>query len=98
MEQERNDIEISEELFKNIVTTQQIIPDNAKRDLLVALITLKYTQSNSVCFALDGQTIGIGAGQQSRIHCTRLAAGKADNWWLRLYTKWISVLESPVRR
>ncbi|MFD1774849.1 phosphoribosylaminoimidazolecarboxamide formyltransferase [Paenibacillus rhizophilus] len=83
MEQDRNDVEISEELFKNIVTTQQIIPDNAKRDLLVALITLKYTQSNSVCFALDGQTIGVGAGQQSRIHCTRLAAGKADNWWLR---------------
>lgn len=83
MEQERNDLEISEELLKNIVTTQRIIPNNAKRDLLVALITLKYTQSNSVCFALDGQTIGIGAGQQSRIHCTRLAAGKADNWWLR---------------
>lgn len=59
------------------------IPNEAKRDLIVALITLKYTQSNSVCFALDGQTIGIGAGQQSRIHCTRLAAEKADNWWLR---------------
>jgi phosphoribosylaminoimidazolecarboxamide formyltransferase/IMP cyclohydrolase len=83
MEQERNDIEISEEIFKNIVTTQHKIPDNSKRDLLVAMITLKYTQSNSVCFALDGQTIGIGAGQQSRIHCTRLAAGKTDNWWLR---------------
>ncbi|KRF21765.1 phosphoribosylaminoimidazolecarboxamide formyltransferase [Paenibacillus sp. Soil787] len=83
MEQERNDVEISDEIFKNIVTTQRIIPDNSKRDLLVALITLKYTQSNSVCFAFDGQTIGIGAGQQSRIHCTRLAAGKADNWWLR---------------
>lgn len=83
MEQERNDVKISEDIFKNIVTKQYKIPDNSKRDLLVAMITLKYTQSNSVCFALDGQTIGIGAGQQSRIHCTRLAAGKADNWWLR---------------
>lgn len=83
MEQERNEAEISEEIFNNIVTNQRKIPDNSKRDLLVAMITLKYTQSNSVCFALDGQTIGIGAGQQSRIHCTRLAAGKADNWWLR---------------
>lgn len=83
MEQERNEAEISEEIFSNIVTNQRKIPDNSKRDLLVAMITLKYTQSNSVCFALDGQTIGIGAGQQSRIHCTRLAAGKADNWWLR---------------
>ncbi|MDB5052708.1 MAG: 5-aminoimidazole-4-carboxamide ribonucleotide transformylase [Bacilli bacterium] len=83
MEQERNDAEISVEIFNNIVTKQRKIPDNSKRDLLVAMITLKYTQSNSVCFALDGQTIGIGAGQQSRIHCTRLAAEKADNWWLR---------------
>lgn len=83
MEQERNDVKISEDIFKNIVTKQCKIPDNSKRDLLVAMITLKHTQSNSVCFALDGQTIGIGAGQQSRIHCTRLAAGKADNWWLR---------------
>ncbi|WP_127534483.1 phosphoribosylaminoimidazolecarboxamide formyltransferase [Paenibacillus kobensis] len=83
MEQERNDVQISEAHLNNIVTTQQFIPDNAKRDLLIALITLKYAQSNSVCFALDGQTIGIGAGQQSRIHCTRLAAAKADNWRLR---------------
>ncbi|AIQ65332.1 5-aminoimidazole-4-carboxamide ribonucleotide transformylase [Paenibacillus stellifer] len=83
MEQERNDAEISGAVLQNIVTTEQVIPDNAKRDLLIALITLKYTQSNSVCFASGGQTIGIGAGQQSRIHCTRLAAGKADNWWLR---------------
>ncbi|MNM49933.1 Bifunctional purine biosynthesis protein PurH [compost metagenome] len=83
MEQERNDVEISEAVLQNIVTTEQVIPGNAKRDLLIALITLKYTQSNSVCFASGGQTIGIGAGQQSRIHCTRLAAGKADNWWLR---------------
>ncbi|PWW02898.1 AICARFT/IMPCHase bienzyme [Paenibacillus cellulosilyticus] len=83
MEQERNNLQISEEMLTNLVTTNQQIPENAVRDLLIALITLKYTQSNSVCFALDGQTIGIGAGQQSRIHCTRLAAGKADNWWLR---------------
>ncbi|RBN36226.1 phosphoribosylaminoimidazolecarboxamide formyltransferase, partial [Priestia megaterium] len=81
LEQQRNDVQIGKEVFNHIVTTQCDIPDNAKRDLLVALITLKYTQSNSICFALDGQTIGIGAGQQSRIHCTRLAAEKADNWW-----------------
>lgn len=83
MEQERNDMFISEKIFDNITTIQCTIPDNAKRDLLIAMITLKYTQSNSICFALDGQTIGIGAGQQSRIHCTRLAAEKTDNWWLR---------------
>ncbi|MCQ6561224.1 phosphoribosylaminoimidazolecarboxamide formyltransferase [Paenibacillus mendelii] len=83
LEQERNDAVISEEVLKNIATTQRVIPLGSKRDLLLAMITLKYTQSNSICFALDGQTIGIGAGQQSRIHCTRLAAGKTDNWWLR---------------
>jgi phosphoribosylaminoimidazolecarboxamide formyltransferase / IMP cyclohydrolase len=83
LEQQRNDVQIGKEVFNHIVTTQRHIPDNAKRDLLVALITLKYTQSNSICFALNGQTIGIGAGQQSRIHCTRLAAEKADKWWLR---------------
>ncbi|MBD3919239.1 phosphoribosylaminoimidazolecarboxamide formyltransferase [Paenibacillus sp. PR3] len=83
LEQERNNVQISAEMLNNIVTNEQQIPDHAKRDLLIAMITLKYTQSNSVCFALDGQTIGIGAGQQSRIHCTRLAAGKADNWRLR---------------
>lgn len=84
MEQERNNAVISSDLLnQNIVSNQNVIPDKSRRDLLVALITLKYTQSNSVCFALDGQTIGIGAGQQSRIHCTRLAAEKADNWWLR---------------
>ena len=87
LEQERNDVRIGKEVFDNIVTTQCDIPDRAKQDLLVALITLKYTQSNSVCFALDGQTIGIGAGQQSRIHCTRLAAEKADNWWLRQHPR-----------
>ncbi|MEW5596832.1 phosphoribosylaminoimidazolecarboxamide formyltransferase [Peribacillus frigoritolerans] len=87
LEQERNDVRIGKEVFDHIVTTQCDIPDKAKQDLLVALITLKYTQSNSVCFALDGQTIGIGAGQQSRIHCTRLAAEKADNWWLRQHPR-----------
>lgn len=87
LEQQRNDVQIGKEVFNHIVTTQSDIPDHAKRDLLVALITLKYTQSNSICFALDGQTIGIGAGQQSRIHCTRLAAEKADNWWLRQHPR-----------
>uniref|UniRef100_UPI0035A24B80 phosphoribosylaminoimidazolecarboxamide formyltransferase n=1 Tax=Paenibacillus spongiae TaxID=2909671 RepID=UPI0035A24B80 len=82
-EQERNKAAISEEHLQHIVTVQDRIPAASKRDLLIAMITLKYTQSNSVCFALDGQTIGIGAGQQSRIHCTRLAADKADNWRLR---------------
>ncbi|MEW4206937.1 phosphoribosylaminoimidazolecarboxamide formyltransferase [Priestia megaterium] len=87
LEQQRNDVQIGKEVFNHIVTTQCDIPDHAKRDLLVALITLKYTQSNSICFALDGQTIGIGAGQQSRIHCTRLAAEKTDNWWLRQHPR-----------
>ncbi|MFE3898592.1 MULTISPECIES: phosphoribosylaminoimidazolecarboxamide formyltransferase [unclassified Priestia] len=87
LEQERNEVQIGREVFNHIVTTQCDIPNHAKRDLLLALITLKYTQSNSICFALDGQTIGIGAGQQSRIHCTRLAAEKADNWWLRQHPR-----------
>jgi len=87
LEQERNEVQIGKEVFNHIVTTQSVMPDHAKRDLLVALITLKYTQSNSICFALDGQTIGIGAGQQSRIHCTRLAAEKADKWWLRQHPR-----------
>ncbi|MBE5103384.1 phosphoribosylaminoimidazolecarboxamide formyltransferase [Priestia aryabhattai] len=87
LEQQRNDVQIGKEVFNHIVTSQCNIPDNAKRDLLVALITLTYTQSNSICFALDGQTIGIGAGQQSRIHCTRLAAEKADKWWLRQHPR-----------
>lgn len=82
-EQGRNDIEINEELLSNVVTDNKDIPESAKRDLLIALITLKYTQSNSVCYVKDGQAIGIGAGQQSRIHCTRLAGTKADNWLLR---------------
>ena len=82
-EQKRNDIKITEELFNNIPTKNKNITDEAKRDLLIALITLKYTQSNSVCYAKNGQAIGIGAGQQSRVHCTRLAGNKADIWHLR---------------
>lgn len=82
-EQGRNEFKINKELLENIVTDNKEIPEFAKIDLMIALITLKYTQSNSVCYAKGGQAIGIGAGQQSRIHCTRLAGGKADNWWLR---------------
>lgn len=82
-EQGRNNAEITDELLKNIPTANKNIPDAAKRDLLISLITLKYTQSNSVCYVKDGQAIGIGAGQQSRIHCTRLAGNKADIWFLR---------------
>lgn len=82
-EQGRNELDINDELLGNIVTNNKKLSDEAKRDLKIALITLKYTQSNSVCYVKDGQAIGIGAGQQSRIHCTRLAGGKADNWWLR---------------
>ena len=93
-EQGRNDLLIDAEMLKNIVTENKKLPDSAKRDLLIALITLKYTQSNSVCYAENGQTIGVGAGQQSRIHCTRLAGGKADFWHLRQCPK---VLELPFR-
>ena len=82
-EQGRNDLDINEELLSNVVTDVKEIPESAKRDLLISLITLKYTQSNSVCYVKDGQAIGIGAGQQSRVHCTRLAGQKADNWFLR---------------
>lgn len=82
-EQGRNNFKIDRELFGNIVTKNKDLPESAVLDLIVSLITLKYTQSNSVCFAYDGQAIGVGAGQQSRIHCTRLAGGKADNWLLR---------------
>lgn len=82
-EQGRNELQIDEELFANVVTENKVITDAAKIDLAIAMITLKYTQSNSVCYVKDGQAIGIGAGQQSRIHCTRLAGQKADNWWLR---------------
>lgn len=83
-EQGRNEIRLDEpKLFENIPTTNKIFPEEARRNLVIALITLKYTQSNSVCYVKDGQAIGIGAGQQSRIHCTRLAGNKADEWWLR---------------
>ncbi|MGF7036672.1 phosphoribosylaminoimidazolecarboxamide formyltransferase/IMP cyclohydrolase [Paenibacillus mucilaginosus] len=83
LQQERNDAVIDASALERIVTENKDLPDNAKRDLLIALVTLKYTQSNSICYTLDGQTIGIGAGQQSRIHCTRLAGDKADRWYLR---------------
>ncbi len=86
-EQGRNNFEINEALLSNVVTVNKNIPEDAKRDLIIALITLKYTQSNSVCFAKDGQAIGVGAGQQSRIHCTRLAGNKADIWHLRQHEK-----------
>ena len=82
-EQGRNNFEINRALLEHIVTENRTLPDSAARDLIVALITLKYTQSNSVCYAVDGQAIGVGAGQQSRIHCTRLAGSKADTWFLR---------------
>ena len=82
-EQGRNELPINDDLLAHIVTENKDLPEDAKRDLLISLITLKYTQSNSVCFAKGGQAIGIGAGQQSRVHCTRLAGQKADNWFLR---------------
>ncbi len=94
-EQGRNELKIDEELFKNVVTENQEIPENIKRDMIVSLITLKYTQSNSVCYVKDGQAIGIGAGQQSRIHCTRLAGNKADIWFLRQHEK---VLNLPFKK
>ena len=86
-EQGRNEFKIGNHLLENIVTENKDLPDSAKRDLIVALITLKYTQSNSVCYAVDGQAIGVGAGQQSRIHCTRLAGTKADTWLMRQHPK-----------
>ena len=90
-EQGRNNFEINEELLKNVVTANKELPKTAIRDLIVSLITLKYTQSNSVCYAVDGQAIGVGAGQQSRIHCTRLAGTKADTWQLRRHEKVLSL-------
>ncbi len=90
-QQGRNNFKIDESLLQNIVTDNKNLPENAKIDLIVALITLKYTQSNSVCFAYDGQAIGVGAGQQSRIHCTRLAGSKADTWFLRQHPKTLSL-------
>ena len=86
-EQGRNNFEINRDLLSNVVTANKDLPESAVRDLIISLITLKYTQSNSVCFAFDGQAIGVGAGQQSRIHCTRLAGSKADTWFLRQYDK-----------
>ncbi len=86
-QQGRNNFAINAQLLDNIVTDNTVLPDSAKRDLIIALITLKYTQSNSVCYAVDGQAIGVGAGQQSRIHCTRLAGQKADIWHLRRHPK-----------
>ncbi|MBI5834859.1 MAG: phosphoribosylaminoimidazolecarboxamide formyltransferase [Armatimonadetes bacterium] len=86
-EQPRNDCLLADNLFANIVTQDKELPESARRDLLVATITLKYTQSNSVCYAYDGQVIGNGAGQQSRVHCTRLAGDKADLWWLRQHPR-----------
>lgn len=90
-EQGRNELHIDKDMFNNIVTANKNIPDSAKTDLMIAMITLKYTQSNSVCYCKDGQAIGIGAGQQSRIHCTRLAGQKADNWFLRQSPKVINL-------
>ena len=90
-EQGRNNFKIGNHLLENIVTANKELPEDAKIDLIVALITLKYTQSNSVCFAYDGQAIGVGAGQQSRIHCTRLAGTKADTWFLRQHPKTLSL-------
>ncbi len=93
-EQGRNNFRIDKELISDIVSKNKDMPDSAVRDLIIALITLKYTQSNSVCYAVDGQAIGVGAGQQSRIHCTRLAGSKADTWFMRQYDK---VLNLPFK-
>lgn len=94
-EQKRNDIKITKDIFNNIPTKNKTIPDSAKRDLIISLITLKYTQSNSVCYVKDGQAIGIGAGQQSRVHCTRLAGNKADVWFLRQHPKVMNLPFKP---
>nr|MBR4279800.1 phosphoribosylaminoimidazolecarboxamide formyltransferase [Clostridia bacterium] len=101
-EQGRNEFVIDEKLLENIVTNNKELPESAKIDLIVALIVLKYTQSNSVCYAKGGQAIGIGAGQQSRIHCTRLAGDKADIWWLRQHPKvlgldFVDGIKNPAR-
>jgi phosphoribosylaminoimidazolecarboxamide formyltransferase/IMP cyclohydrolase len=94
-EQRRNDRPASSDDFKNIVTQKKELPESGLRDMIVAWITLKYTQSNSICFALDGQVIGVGAGQQSRIHCTRLAGMKADLWWLRQHPRMLALPFRP---
>jgi phosphoribosylaminoimidazolecarboxamide formyltransferase/IMP cyclohydrolase/phosphoribosylaminoimidazolecarboxamide formyltransferase len=101
-EQGRNEVTLDESLLSNMVTAKKDLPAEAKRDLLVSLITLKYTQSNSVCFAVDGQAIGVGAGQQSRVHCVRLAGSKADNWYLRQHPlvrayPWRADVSRPMR-
>ena len=98
-EQGRNEVKIDEAMLENVVTANKEIPQEAKRDLLIALIALKYTQSNSVCYAKDGQVIGVGAGQQSRIHCTRLAGNKADVWYLRQHPKVLALpFKADIRR
>lgn len=94
-EQGRNNFKINRALLDNIVTSNKALPESAVRDLIIALITLKYTQSNSVCYAVDGQAIGVGAGQQSRIHCTRLAGTKADTWFLRQHDKVLALPFKP---
>ena len=94
-EQGRNALELNESLLENVVTENKTLPAEAKRDLLISLITLKYTQSNSVCYVMGGQTIGVGAGQQSRVHCTRLAGNKADLWQLRHHPKVLALQFSP---
>ena len=94
-EQRRNALELNESLLENVVTENKTLPAEAKRDLLISLITLKYTQSNSVCYVVGGQTIGVGAGQQSRVHCTRLAGNKADLWQLRHHPKVLALQFSP---
>ena len=98
-EQGRNELVIDDEMMSNIVTENKDLPETAKHDLIISLITLKYTQSNSVCYVKDGQAIGVGAGQQSRVHCTRLAGNKADNWYLRQNEKVLNLPFKPdIRR
>ena len=98
-EQGRNNSKINADMLANVVTENKDLPESAKRDLVISLITLKYTQSNSVCFAYDGQAIGVGAGQQSRVHCTRLAGSKADTWFLRQYEKVLALpFKDDIRR
>ena len=98
-EQGRNELKIDDEFFSNIVTDNKELTEQAKIDLAISMITLKYTQSNSVCYVKDGMTIGVGAGQQSRVHCTRLAGNKADVWWLRQNPKVLSLpFRDDVRR
>ena len=98
-EQGRNELKIDDSLFANMITENKNLPEEAKRDLIISLIALKYTQSNSVCYVKDGQAIGIGAGQQSRIHCTRLAGNKADIWWLRQHEKVLNLpFKAGIRR